>query len=170
MAFDDLVRGVLDRPVLDALRQSKCVELIVQYGHAEKLFNQLAAKVPSEQGLSVSGFSIKSDIRDQVKAVDLVISHAGTGSIMDALRENKKLVVVSNNALMNNHQQEIAQQFGQMGHLILSNSSSSTDIAAAVIKCVSTNLTPLAPAPSQQLAAIIDQEAGVHYLNVDREN
>ncbi|GMG15312.1 unnamed protein product [Phytophthora fragariaefolia] len=40
---------------------------------------------------------------------DLVISHVGAGSIMDGLALKKKLVVVVNTALMDNHQTELAE-------------------------------------------------------------
>ncbi|KAG3115128.1 hypothetical protein PI125_g5806 [Phytophthora idaei] len=44
-----------------------------------------------------------------VAVADLIISHAGAGSIMDGLALKKKLVVVVNTALMDNHQAELAE-------------------------------------------------------------
>lgn len=40
--------------------------------------------------------------------VDLVIGHAGAGTILDTLRNKLPLLVVVNESLMGNHQHEIA--------------------------------------------------------------
>lgn len=48
---------------------------------------------------------------------ELVISHAGTGSILDALRANKKLISCINDSLMENHQAQIAKKFKDAGYL-----------------------------------------------------
>ncbi|XP_076655170.1 cell division cycle 5-related protein-like [Halictus rubicundus] len=48
---------------------------------------------------------------------DLIISHAGAGSILDALENQKNLIVVANNSLMHNHQLELAEQLHLDKHL-----------------------------------------------------
>lgn len=65
--------------------------------------------------LVVFGFS--PNIADYVASVDIVVSHAGTGSILDSLRLRKPLLVVSNLELMDNHQEEVAAQFEKEGFL-----------------------------------------------------
>ena len=62
-----------------------------------------------------------SDVRRLIKEhVDLVISHAGTGSILDALRLQKALIVSVNTKLMGNHQQQIADKFSELGYVLVS--------------------------------------------------
>jgi len=39
-----------------------------------------------------------------MKKAQLVVSHAGSGSVFEALKLRKQLVVVVNDALMDNHQ------------------------------------------------------------------
>ncbi|CAK9438819.1 uncharacterized protein LODBEIA_P30430 [Lodderomyces beijingensis] len=56
-------------------------------------------------------FPFTPNITDYITQADVVISHAGTGSIIDTLHRNKKLVVVVNEQLMDNHQREIAREF-----------------------------------------------------------
>ena len=47
----------------------------------------------------------------------LIISHAGSGSIIESLSRQKPLLVVVNDALMDNHQAELAGQLDADGHL-----------------------------------------------------
>jgi len=46
------------------------------------------------------------------------VSHAGAGSILDALRWGKKLVVVENTALMAGHQRELIEELQGQGYLL----------------------------------------------------
>lgn len=39
-----------------------------------------------------------------------MISHAGAGSVLEALEKRKRLIVVINDLLMDNHQVELAEQ------------------------------------------------------------
>ncbi|QFZ26266.1 putative UDP-N-acetylglucosamine transferase subunit ALG13 [Clavispora lusitaniae] len=67
--------------------------------------------------LSLVVFAFSSHISDYISKVDIVVSHAGTGSILDSLRLKKPLLVVSNSELMGNHQEEVAAQFEKEGFL-----------------------------------------------------
>lgn len=52
-----------------------------------------------------------------MQSADLVISHAGAGSILEALEKRKNLIVVINNRLMDNHQVELAKQLHKNEYL-----------------------------------------------------
>lgn len=66
----------------------------------------------AEGNLEVIGIEYSSKIQQIISNfADLVISHAGTGSILDSLRMKKPLIVCVNDALMDNHQQQIADKF-----------------------------------------------------------
>jgi beta-1,4-N-acetylglucosaminyltransferase len=67
-----------------------------------------AATVPT-----VSWFRFSPDMLLHVAASDLVVSHAGAGSILEALRLHRPLLVVVNDALMHNHQMEVADALQQ---------------------------------------------------------
>lgn len=68
--------------------------------------------------LETIGFEYSTKILDVIqKNADIVISHAGTGSILDSLRLGKPLIVCVNDTLMDNHQQQIADQFASSKYL-----------------------------------------------------
>eukprot|EP00435_Cladocopium_sp_Y103_P039529 s1628_g10.t1 len=57
-------------------------------------------------------FDLKPSLEDEMSSASLVISHAGAGSIIEALRQKRRLLVVVNPALMDNHQLEAMHQRG----------------------------------------------------------
>jgi beta-1,4-N-acetylglucosaminyltransferase len=59
--------------------------------------------------MQIEYYRLNPHYKRDVAAADLVISHAGAGSIMDALSFKRKLLVVVNTLLMDNHQTELAE-------------------------------------------------------------
>ena len=47
----------------------------------------------------------------------MVVSHAGAGSIFESVRARRRLLVVVNPELMDNHQVELAEAMAERGHL-----------------------------------------------------
>lgn len=47
-----------------------------------------------------------------------LISVEGSGSILDALRFQKRLIVVPNESLMENHQKELSEELERQGYLV----------------------------------------------------
>ncbi|GAA0174672.1 hypothetical protein Leryth_006410 [Lithospermum erythrorhizon] len=75
-------------------------------------------KSAGESGsLSVNYFTFSSSIADYLRSSSLVISHAGSGSIFEALKLGKPLIVVVNEDLMDNHQSELAEALAERKHL-----------------------------------------------------
>lgn len=67
------------------------------------------------RGFEMVVFPFSNDICQFISESDLVISHAGTGSIIDTLRLEKPLIVVTNDKLMNKHQEEVADELVKLG-------------------------------------------------------
>lgn len=68
-------------------------------------------------------FPFSPNLSDFIERSDLIISHGGTGTLIDILKFNKKLLVVYNEALMGNHQAQIALEFEKSGYCISIGSS-----------------------------------------------
>lgn len=51
---------------------------------------------------------------DDFKSADLIISHAGAGTVLEVLRmQGKKLIICVNNSLQENHQCELADALSE---------------------------------------------------------
>lgn len=57
-----------------------------------------------------------------------MISHAGAGSIMEALTLGKKLVVVVNRDLMDDHQEELAEVVAKEGYGVMADVESLEEV------------------------------------------
>lgn len=68
--------------------------------------------------VNVIFFNLSTNISKLLTSLspNLVITHAGTGSLLDAMNvKNVKILTVVNTSLMNNHQLEIAEKFEEYG-------------------------------------------------------
>ncbi|GJP66183.1 hypothetical protein CLOP_g23087 [Closterium sp. NIES-67] len=92
-----------------------------------------------------------------VKQASLVISHAGSGSIFEALRASKPLVVVVNAALMDNHQRELAGALVERQHLVQATPAS---LAATVREMDLKGLVPYPPQEAEKYAQALDEFLG----------
>ena len=131
-AFNSLVRTVLDPPFLQALHDAGYKELRVQYGdEGQQIFDQKIgnrkASIREKLGISVSGFGFnKAGLHEELRAVKgtteadegSVISHAGSGSVLDAMRFGIPLVVVPNSDLLHNHQVELAEVLAEQQYVV----------------------------------------------------
>ena len=86
-------------------------------------------------GIRCDAYQFKPSLRQDMQDADLIISHAGAGSIMEGMelceaanvkhksspsdQRQKKLVVVTNAALMHGHQSELADALEARGHLFV---------------------------------------------------
>ncbi|KAF2130645.1 glycosyltransferase family 1 protein [Dothidotthia symphoricarpi CBS 119687] len=128
--FTALIEAVLTSSSLDALRENGFTHLLVQYGTAKDIFSRCCdvaqSRIVQEAGkpdIVIQGIDFNPEgLRAQFKLVQeskgLVISHAGSGSILEALRYQIPLVVVPNTALLDNHQEELAEAMERSNYLL----------------------------------------------------
>ncbi|PTB38881.1 uncharacterized protein TrAFT101_006908 [Trichoderma asperellum] len=108
---------------------------------AMTLLDDRNADIP--EGLMVDVFeSTKNLMRDEMtlcraesglRSTGLVISHAGTGTILDAWKVGLPVIVVPNEELLDNHQAEMAKHLAKEGYAIMS-TASCTDLQGAIHK------------------------------------
>lgn len=80
-------------------------------------FNDKAVTTFETDGFTLTVFAFSADIGQHIQKADVVVSHAGTGSILDTLRLHKPLIVVTNDALMDDHQKDVAAQLAKDNYL-----------------------------------------------------
>ncbi|XP_065573669.1 UDP-N-acetylglucosamine transferase subunit ALG13-like [Artemia franciscana] len=102
--FDKLIQVVESEEFKKVLKEEKISKIIIQYGRGKK------PNLANSSELEVETYSLKEDITDDFRCSDLVISHAGAGSCLEALEWKKRLIIVVNNQLMGNHQMELAKK------------------------------------------------------------
>ena len=110
--FDSLLEVVTSSNVLDYFNDNGFTQLTLQKGRGDFQLN-----VENHKNLTIECFRYKDSIADDIQAASLVLSHAGAGSILEALSLRKPLIVVVNEGLMNNHQHELASKMAEEGYL-----------------------------------------------------
>jgi len=128
-SFSALVKDVLSASFCEQLQAHAFTDLLIQYGKdGLALFEDCKSKVDkkSHGTLQIQGFPLDPNglTKHMVKArgtagdEGVVISHAGSGSILDALRVSAPLIVVPNSELLDNHQIELAEALAEQGYVV----------------------------------------------------
>ena len=128
--FDALIEAISDpRFHAHISRTDGCgayTSLTVQYGRGSVI--PFARVNGNDTALCCDAYQFKPSLRQDMEDADLIISHAGAGSIMEGMElctaankggggQKKRLVVVTNAALMHGHQSELADALEERGHL-----------------------------------------------------
>ncbi|KAG7400109.1 N-acetylglucosaminyldiphosphodolichol N-acetylglucosaminyltransferase catalytic subunit alg13 [Phytophthora boehmeriae] len=110
--FEALIETLDTDACLSALVARGFTSLRLQIGHGQHVPR---ASFP---GLELSYYRHDPQYKQDVKKAELIISHAGAGSIMDALALKKTLIVVVNTQLMDNHQTELAEAMAEQKYCL----------------------------------------------------
>ncbi|KAH7889456.1 glycosyltransferase 28 [Phlebopus sp. FC_14] len=151
--FDALVQAAISKPVLDELEKKGYTRMVLQRGHSD-LGKDVAQ---DEHRMQIETWKFKPTIQADIERADLVVSHAGSGTILDVLRSGKPLIVVPNPDLLDNHQEELASKLDGLGHL------KATSISGLVptIKTFEPNaLIPFPAFDGSKFRTLVDEEMG----------
>ncbi|KAI8334363.1 glycosyltransferase family 1 protein [Chlamydoabsidia padenii] len=115
--FDQLVNAATLPDFISHLSSLGYTSLLIQYGSSKDIFIR-NTKDLTIKGLDIQGYDYKDTIEHDIKQADWTISHSGAGTILQALRLGKKLIVIVNESLLDNHQAELAQAMAMKKYVI----------------------------------------------------
>eukprot|EP01090_Pellita_catalonica_P006089 TRINITY_DN16290_c0_g1_i1.p1 TRINITY_DN16290_c0_g1~~TRINITY_DN16290_c0_g1_i1.p1 ORF type:complete len:174 (-),score=26.27 TRINITY_DN16290_c0_g1_i1:106-627(-) len=161
--FEDLVEVVDTVEFLESIQKLGYNKLTIQYGGtADKIpyvLKRHLEKNPSDTfTLNVFGLSLK--FMQIMEDADLVISHAGAGTILEGLRNKKAMIVVINEKLMNNHQEELAEAMEKRG-LIYSTTVSGLLTMLQTADLSKLKLDSVPPPQTKKFAEYLNSSLGV---------
>jgi beta-1,4-N-acetylglucosaminyltransferase len=150
-SFDALVEALDSPSVLDALASAGHASLTIQVGRGAYRPSRGARSRP---GFAVDHFDFRPSLDEAMRGASLVISHAGAGSIFEALALRVPLLVVVNETLMDNHQVELAKELERRGYLRWCVPET---LEEAVRAFDASELVPYEPGDPRELARAIDE-------------
>jgi len=111
--FDKLVEAATSATALEWMASQGYTHLTIQHG------NGPPPCISQRGSLEIEVYDFRPSLNTSMAQADLILSHAGAGTVMEAMRLEKKLVVVINNLLMDNHQKELAEAMAKRDHLFM---------------------------------------------------
>jgi beta-1,4-N-acetylglucosaminyltransferase len=150
-SFDALIQMFSSKEVHDSLAYLGITRIELQIGKG-------SFEVENAPGLlPMNSFRFSPSLDQYMRNASLVISHAGAGSIMEALSFKKPLLVVINETLMDNHQFELSDILHEQGYL----TSTTCSQLEATINSFSLNITKAYPAQNHDaFPALVDNTLG----------
>jgi len=135
--FPELIQAALTPECLQAFADNGFTHLNFQCGETFSSFNDL--KPVDTKGLDIKAFEFNKNglnkemracqEKDGVSKKGLLICHAGAGTILDGMRLGLPLIVVPNATLLDNHQDELAEELEKQSYATKSNTR---DLAEAI--------------------------------------
>ncbi|XP_030622123.1 UDP-N-acetylglucosamine transferase subunit ALG13 homolog [Chanos chanos] len=152
-SFNELIVSLVTKEAIQALVDRGYTDLALQVGRGS--FLPGPERCP---GLKLEVFRFKDSISDYINKADLIISHAGAGSCLEALGAGKPLLVVVNDNLMDNHQLELAKQLHSDCHLLYCTCSTLTQTLKTMDLSV---LKTFLPGQPQNFANFLNKVTGL---------
>jgi len=159
--FDALVQAAFSKEVLCSLHRRGYTDIVVQCGNSAF---ELASTIQEGQtsrlereSVSIEFWKFKQTLQEEYYRADLVISHAGSGTILDVLRLGKAMIIVPNPTLLDNHQEELAEALSRLGHL---KATTVINLAKTIDSFEISEIVPFPPFDGSKFAKIVDEEMG----------
>eukprot|EP00438_Fugacium_kawagutii_P012674 Skav207516 [mRNA] locus=scaffold907:206762:211355:+ [translate_table: standard] len=145
-SFDDLVKEVDSESFQEQAKSLGYKSLVVQSGRGTYRLSQRDPPI-----LEVKSFDLKPSLEEEMSSASLVISHAGAGSIIEALRQKRRLLVVVNPCLMDNHQLEVAEAMA----------AEPKQLRSALAEAAKMEMQPYPPADLRPWHKLLEEATGV---------
>ncbi|KAJ9580750.1 hypothetical protein L9F63_024076 [Diploptera punctata] len=146
--FDLFISSLSSQKILNILYSQGYRTLTLQIGNGT-----VEPPTGEVEGIQVDYFRFKDSLAQDMQAADLVMSHAGAGSCLEALEAGKPLIVVINEDLMDNHQMELASRLHQDGHILY---TICDELHKTLENMDLRSLKPLPPAQPHTFARFLD--------------
>ena len=104
----------------------RCLEdvekLIDKYDIKEEVIAQIGHTQFETTKFKTIRFTSENEFPEYIKKASVVITHAGSGAIFNAIKANKKILAMARlhdfNEMVDNHQQELVKKLSEGGYLI----------------------------------------------------
>eukprot|EP00033_Pygsuia_biforma_P002619 GCRY01002899.1.p1 GENE.GCRY01002899.1~~GCRY01002899.1.p1 ORF type:complete len:180 (-),score=32.99 GCRY01002899.1:36-575(-) len=163
--FEKLLRAIDSEHFLKFLVENHFSALSIQLGRGEyipfddeKLNSEISETSLQKDGISINLYRLKPSLKEDFESSDLIISHAGAGTILEALHFGVPIFVVLNEDLMDNHQTELATLLSAEKHLF---SSTPAALVQALRQHFGTQTVPFPP-PSGRERFVSDLQSLLH--------
>ncbi len=97
-------------------------EAITKKEITDKVIVQAGNTIYQSKNMEIISFLSMEDFEKYIQECDLLITHAGVGSIMTGLKNKKKIIAVPRlkeyQEHTNDHQKQIAEEFAKKGYLL----------------------------------------------------
>lgn len=117
--FDELIERILLDESIEQIIELGFTKLILQVGcssYSETRLEQVRQDCLNK--FEIELYDYKTSISDDIEKADVIVGHAGAGTCLETLRSGKRLLIVVNETLMNNHQLELAEQLSQDNYVV----------------------------------------------------
>ncbi|CRG98467.1 glycosyltransferase family 28 protein, putative [Plasmodium relictum] len=116
--FDELIEFIDNEEFHFFLKKKGFEYMTIQIGNGTYVPKLIYKNKEDNNFLKkVNYFTFKNSLDDFYERADLILSHAGAGTTIECLRKKKKILIVVNTNLMNNHQMEFAEYMYSCNYL-----------------------------------------------------
>lgn len=116
--FDALIKKItIDEDFMSCLQSKGCKKLVIQIGRGSIAPDDKTIDCYNKYGIELNWYRFKPTLDEDFQKADLIISHAGAGTVIEVLKmKNKKLIICINDTLQGNHQCELADELKKQNY------------------------------------------------------
>lgn len=166
--YDPLIQHVSSPDFLELAADLGIVSILIQHGTSPR------PSIVAPKRLCVQTEAFISNLPDHIELSDIVIGHCGSGTVLDVLRGSifasasadsstrPRLILVPNDALMDGHQRELAEEIARQNWAVISIVS---DLGQALQQVITSHPCPSCPLPSPSTRVLNETIRSLLQLN-----
>lgn len=119
--FDELLEKIDTPSFAEVLLRFGYHKVLIQRGRGRYKFGRLFMRDEEEfqnhlqHGILISVIKFHPDLTEIINQSDLVVGHAGAGTVLEVAKAKKVSLIVVNPTLQDNHQEELARAIQSIG-------------------------------------------------------